>query len=79
MSEYFFLSDYRAIPRLDVYDPTALDNEEYDAMDIGARREAEKIMGKRDREEAATSGRLRRGLLYGMGHILPSAIYTREY
>ncbi|CAB3988376.1 DNA replication licensing factor MCM2, partial [Paramuricea clavata] len=56
--------DYRAIPRLDVYDPTALDEEDYDELDIGARREAEKVMGKRDREEAATSGRLRRGLLY---------------
>ena len=49
-----------------MYDPTALDDEDYDEMDIGARREAEKIMGKRDREEAATSGRLRRGLLYGI-------------
>ena len=48
-----------------MYDPTALDDEEYDQMDIGARREAEKVMGRRDREEALTSGRLRRGLLYG--------------
>lgn len=48
-----------------MYDPTALDDEEYDEMGIGARREAERIMGKRDREEAAISGRLRRGLLYG--------------
>ena len=62
-------SDYRAIPRLDVYDPAALDEEDYDDMDIAARREAEKVMGKRDREEAATSGRLRRGLLYGMEHV----------
>lgn len=61
----FLISDYRAIPRLDVYDPAAVDEEEYDEMDIGARREAERAMGKRDREEAATSGRLRRGLLYG--------------
>jgi hypothetical protein len=65
----FSFSDYRAIPRLDVYDPTALDEEDYDELDIGARREAEKVMGKRDREEAATSGRLRRGLLYGMKDI----------
>ena len=50
-----------------MYDPTALDDDDYDEMDIGARREAEKVMGKRDREEAATTGRLRRGLLYGMG------------
>lgn len=57
--------DYRAIPRLDVYDETAVDDEDYDEMDIGARREAEKVMGKRDREEAALTGRLRRDLLYG--------------
>ena len=64
--QFFALSsDYRAIPRLDVYDPTALDDEEYDQMNIGARQEAEKVMGRRDREEALTSGRLRRGLLYG--------------
>lgn len=53
-----------------MYDPTALDDDDYDDMDIGARRDAEKIMGKRDREEAATSGRLRRGLLYGIEHVL---------
>ena len=36
-------------------------------MDPEARREAERLMRKRDREEAATRGRLHRGLLYGMG------------
>ena len=46
-------------------DLTALDDEEYDQMDIGARQEAEKVMGRRDRQEALTSGRLRRGLRYG--------------
>ena len=35
-------------------------------MEIGARREAERAMGKRDREEAAISGRMSRSLLYGM-------------
>ena len=65
-NNFFSLSsDYCAIPRLDVYDPTTLDDEEYDQMNIGARQEAEKVMGRRDREEALTSGRLRRGLLYG--------------
>lgn len=61
-----------------MYDPTALDEEEYDEMDIGARREAERVMGKRDREEAATSGRLRRSLLYGMRCILSKRIVWRS-
>lgn len=61
-----------------MYDPTALDEEEYDEMDIGARREAERVMGKRDREEAATSGRLRRSLLYGMWCILSKCIVWRS-
>lgn len=61
-----------------MYDPTALDEEEYDEMDIGARREAERVMGKRDREEAATSGRLRRSLLYGMRCILSKCIVWRS-
>jgi hypothetical protein len=49
-----------------VYDPTALDEDEYDELDIADRREAEKVMRKREREEAGLTGRLRRGLLYGM-------------
>ena len=58
--------DYRPIAALDVYDAAVLDDEEFDEMDPEARREAERLMRKRDREEAATRGRLHRGLLYGM-------------
>ncbi|KAK2550621.1 DNA replication licensing factor mcm2 [Acropora cervicornis] len=56
--------DYRPIPALDVYDPTALDDEDYDELDPEARQEAERQMRKRDREDAAARGRLHRGLLY---------------
>ena len=57
--------DCRPIAALDVYDAAGLDDEEFDEMDPEARREAERLMRKRDREEAATRGRLHRGLLYG--------------
>ena len=60
------VSDYRPIPALDVYDQNVLDEEEYDDMDPEARGSAERAMRKRDREEAAATGRLRPGLLYGM-------------
>lgn len=69
----YFNSDYRAIPQLDVYDPAVVDDDEYDEMEIGARREAERAMGKRDREEAAISGRMSRSLLYGMC-MMPNSI-----
>ena len=50
-----------------MYDAAALDDEEdYDEMDPEARREAERLMRKRDREDAAARGRLHRGLLYGI-------------
>lgn len=58
--------DYRPIPALDVYDPVALDDEDFDEMTPEARQEAERLMRKRDREEAAARGRLHRGLLYGI-------------
>ena len=58
--------DYRPIAALDVYDAAALDDEEFDEMDPEARRKVERLMRKRHREEAATRGRLHRGLLYGM-------------
>ena len=58
--------DYRPIAALDVYDAAVLDDGDFDEMDPEARREAERLMRKRDREEAATRGRLHRGLLYGM-------------
>lgn len=62
----FLFSDYRAIPALDTYDPAALDDEDYDELAPEQRVAAERAMRKRDRDEAATTGRLRRGILYGM-------------
>ncbi|KAK3735313.1 hypothetical protein QZH41_018724, partial [Actinostola sp. cb2023] len=56
--------DYRVIPALDTYDPAALDEEDYDDMAPEQRVEAERSMRKRDREVAAATGRLRRGILY---------------
>ena len=63
---FYTCRDYRPIVALDIYDAAALDDEEFDEMDREARREAERLMRKRDREEAATRGRLHRGLLYGI-------------
>lgn len=48
-----------------MYDPAALDDDDFDEMAPEARQEAERLMRKRDREEAAARGRLHRGLLYG--------------
>lgn len=54
-----------------MYDQAVLDDEEdYDEMDPEARREAERLMRKRDREDAAARGRLHRGLLYGINQII---------
>ena len=65
-NNFFFLFLVTIVQSLDLMcDLTALDDEEYDQMDIGARQEAEKVTGRRDRQEALTSGRLRRGLRYG--------------
>lgn len=64
----FFFRDYRPIPALDVYDPAVLDDDEFDEMTPEARREAERLMRKRDREDAAARGRLHRGLLYGIAN-----------
>jgi DNA replication licensing factor MCM2 len=51
---------------LDTYDPAALDDEgDFDNMDPEQRVEAERAMRKRDRDEEAATGRLRRGILYG--------------
>ena len=52
-----------------MYDPAALDDEDFDEMAPEARQEAERLMRKRDREEAAARGRLHRGLLYGKNWI----------
>ena len=48
-----------------MYDPAALDDEDFDEITPDARQEAERLMRKRDREDAAARGRLHRGLLYG--------------
>ena len=58
--------DYRAIPELDTYDPQGLDtNDDYDEIAPEDRAEAERLMRKRDRDEAVATGRMRPGLLYG--------------
>ena len=57
--------DYRPIPELDVYDANNLDDEEYEALSPSARAEVDRLLRKRDREEALGKGRIRPGLLYG--------------
>ena len=52
-----------------MYDDAVLDEDDYDEMDPEARREAERLMRKRDREDAAARGRLHRGLLYGANNL----------
>ena len=47
------------------FDPQLLDEEEYEALSEGERRDAEASMRKRDRAEGRNEGRMRRGLLYG--------------
>merc|ERR1739838_638946 len=58
-------NDYRVIPELDTYDQDNLDDSEYSAMSGGDRNAAEAAMRRQDREEGRTTGRMRRGLLYG--------------
>ena len=58
-------SDYRPIPHLDTYEQSVLDDQEQSDLDVETRLEAERQMEKRDREEGFTTGRMRRGLLYG--------------
>uniref|UniRef100_A0A8C5B043 DNA replication licensing factor MCM2 n=1 Tax=Gadus morhua TaxID=8049 RepID=A0A8C5B043_GADMO len=59
--------DYRAIPELDRYEAEGLDLDEDELSELspGARAAAEEAMSRRDREQGL-SGRLRRGLLYGV-------------
>ena len=58
--------DYRAIPQLDVYDQDNLDDEqEFSDLSLSERLAAEREMRKRDREEGVSTGRMRRGILYG--------------
>lgn len=56
-------SDYRAIPALDRYDGDELDESDYDAISETGRRDAERLMKKRDKEMGL--GTMRRGLFYG--------------
>lgn len=57
--------DYRAIPALDRYDRTHMDEEDYEGMDIDERMAAEAALRRRDKERGIAAGRMRRGLLYG--------------
>ncbi len=50
---------------MDTYDRGVLDEEDYDEMAPEERAEAERLMRKRDRDEAVATGRMRPGLLYG--------------
>jgi len=56
--------DYRAIPQLDTYDQSILDDEDQSDLGVDARAEAERQMRKRDRDEGVTAGVGRRGLMY---------------
>ena len=67
---FVFCRDYRPIPELDVYDTNALDDEEYEALSPSARAEVDRLLRKRDREEALGKGRMRPGLLYGITIVL---------
>lgn len=52
---------------LDRYEGANLDSDEYEALSPGARREVERQLRKRDRQQALASGRTRPGLLYDEG------------
>lgn len=60
-----FPRDYRVIPELDRYDADNLDDQEFSDLSMSERLAAERDMRKRDREEAAATGRMRPGILYG--------------
>ncbi len=57
------------MPHLDQYEGANLDSDEYDALSPGARREVERQLRKRDRQQALASGRTRPGLLYDEGSL----------
>lgn len=58
-------ADYRAIPALDRFEGTGLDDDDADELSEGDRQAAEAAMRRRDRDEGrAPAGRMRRGLLY---------------
>lgn len=50
---------------MDQYDPDVLDDSEYSVLSEDGRRAAEDAMRQRDRDEGRTTGRMRRGLIYG--------------
>lgn len=58
-----YFSDYRPIAALDRYDGADLDESDYDAISESGRREAERMMKKRDKDLGV--GQMRRGLFYG--------------
>lgn len=59
------IRDYQAIPALDTYEDVGLDTSEYSDMSETQRREAEREIRDREREEGVRAGRMRRGLIYG--------------
>lgn len=57
--------DYQAMPELDRFEEEGIDdNGELSDLSMSERMAAEREMRKRDREEMAATGRMRRGLLY---------------
>jgi len=58
-------NDYRALPHLDTYDASELnDDEDLSELGVEDRGAAEQEMRKRDRAAGRLAGRMRRGLLY---------------
>lgn len=59
-------NDYRALPNLDRYEMSELADadEDFSELDPEERALAEREMRKRDKDDEATTGRMRRGLLY---------------
>ena len=55
------------MPQLDKYDIANMDSDDYDTMSPGKRMEVERLLRKRDRQQALASGRTRPGLLYDEG------------
>ncbi|KAH3820446.1 hypothetical protein DPMN_122192 [Dreissena polymorpha] len=60
--------DYRPMPELDVYDREVMDDEDYSDLSESQRQAAERELHQRDREEGRLTGRMRRGLMYGMSY-----------
>jgi len=58
------MRDYRPLPQLDTYDGAALDDEEYEALSPSGRAEVDRLLKRRDREDAKGQGRTRPQLFY---------------